>query len=115
MERGADPDADDLTAFLARLTGLLLRSSGEGARLAARRPHGPPRLVLILPGFFTLTVGSLGMRGLTGLAGGYVVEGFRDLLELVTVVTAIAVGLVVGGVLVPGSRAPVPAEDPAAR
>ncbi|MFJ4689515.1 threonine/serine exporter family protein [Streptomyces sp. NPDC088789] len=69
------------------------------ATVIARRPHGPPRLILLLPGFFTLTVGSLGMRGLTALAGGYVVKGFADLLQLVTIVTAIAVGLVVGSVL----------------
>ncbi|MET7517355.1 threonine/serine exporter family protein [Streptomyces sp. NPDC005480] len=67
--------------------------------LIARRPGRPPRLILLLPGFFTLTVGSLGMRGLTTLAGGYVIEGFADLLKLVTIVTAIAVGLVVGGAL----------------
>ncbi|NUP22754.1 MAG: threonine/serine exporter family protein, partial [Streptomyces sp.] len=69
------------------------------ATLLARSPHRPPRLVLLLPGFFTLTVGSLGMRGLTTLAGGYVIEGFRDLLKLVTIVTAIAVGMVVGATL----------------
>ncbi|MCX4989616.1 MULTISPECIES: threonine/serine exporter family protein [unclassified Streptomyces] len=63
------------------------------------RPDQPPRLVLLLPGFFTLTVGSLGMRGLTTLAGGYVIEGFHDLLKLVTIVTAIAVGLVFGATL----------------
>ncbi|MFF4539612.1 hypothetical protein [Streptomyces aureus] len=62
------------------------------------RPKQPPRLVLLLPGFFTLTVGSLGMRGLTTLADGYVIEGFRDLLKLVTIVTAIAVGPVLGAV-----------------
>ncbi|PZH02411.1 hypothetical protein C1I97_21290 [Streptomyces sp. NTH33] len=71
------------------------------ATLIARGPHRPPRLILILPGFFTLTVGSLGMRGLTTLAGGYV-EGFRDLLKLVTVVTALALGLVVGEALTQG-------------
>ncbi|MGW5665239.1 threonine/serine exporter family protein [Streptomyces sp. NPDC003758] len=65
------------------------------ATLIARGPRRPPRLVLMLPGFFTLTVGSLGMRGLTTLAGGYV-EGFQDLLKLVTIVTALAIGLVVG-------------------
>ncbi|MDT7844742.1 threonine/serine exporter family protein [Streptomyces justiciae] len=69
------------------------------ATILARAPHRPPRLVLLLPGFFTLTVGSLGMRGLTTLAGGYVIEGFRDLLKLVTIVTAIAVGMVVGATL----------------
>jgi uncharacterized membrane protein YjjP (DUF1212 family) len=65
----------------------------------SRGPRRPPRLILVLPGFFTLTVGSLGMRGLTTLAGGYPIKGFQDLLELVTIVTAIAVGLVVGGAL----------------
>ncbi|MFF7339951.1 threonine/serine exporter ThrE family protein [Streptomyces sp. NPDC008163] len=64
----------------------------------ARRPGRPPRLVLVLPGFFTLTVGSLGMRGLTALAGGYAIEGFQDLTELVTLVTAIGTGLLLGAV-----------------
>ncbi|MEU2508227.1 threonine/serine exporter family protein [Streptomyces sp. NPDC007863] len=71
------------------------------ATLASRGPERAPRLLLVLPGFFTLTVGSLGMRGLTTLAGGHVVDGFSDLLELVLVVTAIAVGLVLGATLVP--------------
>ncbi|MFF7333540.1 threonine/serine exporter family protein [Streptomyces sp. NPDC008150] len=69
------------------------------ANVLARRPAGPPRLVLLLPGFFTLTVGSLGMRGLTTLAGGHVVAGFTDLLKLVTIVTAIALGLMTGATL----------------
>ncbi|MFJ4810599.1 threonine/serine exporter family protein [Streptomyces longwoodensis] len=69
------------------------------ANVLGRRPALPPRLVLILPGFFTLTVGSLGMRGLTTLAGGHVIAGFTDLLKLVTVVTAIAVGLTTGAAL----------------
>ncbi|MEW2166973.1 threonine/serine exporter family protein [Streptomyces sp. NPDC007084] len=63
------------------------------------RADRPPRLVLLLPGFFTLTVGSLGMRGLTTLAGGHVIAGFQDLLKLVTIVTAIAVGMVFGATL----------------
>ncbi|MFJ7631619.1 threonine/serine exporter ThrE family protein [Streptomyces sp. NPDC097595] len=73
----------------------------------ARRPGRPPRLVLVLPGFFTLTVGSLGMRGLTALAGGYAIEGFRDLTELVTLVTAIGTGLLLGAVVAqrPGESA----------
>ncbi|MEU7378601.1 threonine/serine exporter family protein [Streptomyces sp. NPDC042207] len=71
------------------------------ATLIARGPRRPPRLILILPGFFTLTVGSLGMRGLTTLVGGYV-EGFQDLLKLVTIVTALAIGLVVGEALTQG-------------
>ncbi|GAA2314366.1 threonine/serine exporter family protein [Streptomyces kunmingensis] len=69
------------------------------ANLLSRRPSMPPRPVLLLPGFFTLTVGSLGMRGLTTLAGGHVIAGFTDLLKLVSIVTAIALGLVAGAVL----------------
>ncbi|MER5874536.1 MULTISPECIES: threonine/serine exporter family protein [unclassified Streptomyces] len=69
------------------------------------RPGLPPRLVLLLPGFFTLTVGSLGMRGLTTLAGGHVIAGFQDLLKLVTIVTAIAVGMVFGATLAQPARA----------
>lgn len=69
------------------------------------RPGRPPRLVLLLPGFFTLTVGSLGMRGLTTLAGGHVIAGFQDLLKLVTIVTAIAVGMVFGATLAQPARA----------
>ncbi|MFI0937220.1 threonine/serine exporter family protein [Streptomyces sp. NPDC021020] len=71
---------------------------GAAATWLGARPRLPPRLVLLLPGFFTLTVGSLGLRGLTALAGGYPVEGFRDLTKLVTIVTAVALGLLVGAV-----------------
>ncbi|MEU9091078.1 hypothetical protein [Streptomyces sp. NPDC048428] len=39
------------------------------------------------------------MHGLTALAGGDTVEGFRDLTELVTLVTAIAAGLLLGAVV----------------
>ncbi|MEU5614263.1 hypothetical protein ACI2L4_39485 [Streptomyces sparsogenes] len=41
------------------------------------------------------------MRGLTTLVGGYV-AGFRDLLKLVTIVTALVIGLVVGEALMQG-------------
>ncbi|GAA2995508.1 hypothetical protein GCM10020229_05060 [Kitasatospora albolonga] len=74
------------------------------ATALARAPRHPPRLVLLLPGFFTLTVGSLGMRGLTTLAGGYVIEGFQDLLKLVTIVVSIAVGMVLGAALATPER-----------
>ncbi|MFC5666636.1 threonine/serine exporter family protein [Kitasatospora misakiensis] len=77
--------------------------SGVTTRIAAR-PTAPPRLLLLLPGFFTLTVGSLGMRGLTDLAGGHPIAGFRDLTEMVTLVTAIAVGLLAGAVVANAGR-----------
>ncbi|MER5281122.1 threonine/serine exporter family protein [Streptomyces sp. NPDC002809] len=89
------------TALLGDLGGTFAAAVVLGAATTwlARRPDQPPRIILVLPGFFTLTVGSLGMRGLTALAGGDTVEGFRDLTELVTLVTAIAAGLLLGAVV----------------
>ncbi|MFJ1755897.1 threonine/serine exporter ThrE family protein [Kitasatospora sp. NPDC088134] len=80
---------------------------GALATALARRPGAPPRMLLALPGFFTLTVGSLGMRGLTSLASGHPVRGFHDLLSMVTTVVAIAVGLLLGAVLAQRPR-PLP-------
>ncbi|MFJ4792726.1 threonine/serine exporter family protein [Kitasatospora purpeofusca] len=77
------------------------------------RPSAPPRLILLLPGFFTLTVGSLGMRGLTDLAGGHAIAGFRDLTQLVTLVTTIAVGLLAGEVLAAARRGERSRPEPA--
>ncbi|MCF2527284.1 threonine/serine ThrE exporter family protein [Yinghuangia soli] len=71
------------------------------ASFLARPDHRPPRIVLVLAGFFTLTVGSLGLRGLTVLAGGHKIQGFQDLGELVTQVVVIALGLIAGAALVP--------------
>ncbi|WP_330241991.1 threonine/serine ThrE exporter family protein [Streptomyces sp. NBC_00525] len=88
------------TALLGDVGGTFVAAVVLGAATTwlARRPGRPPRLVLVLPGFFTLTVGSLGMRGLTALAGGYAIEGFRDLTELITIVMAIGAGLLLGAV-----------------
>ncbi|MER6672138.1 hypothetical protein [Streptomyces sp. NPDC000983] len=60
------------------------------------------------------------MRGLTTLAGGHVIEGFKDLLKLVTLVTTIAVGMVFGAALASRdddhntqpARPPAPPPDP---
>ncbi len=95
---------EDLDRFLRDLTRLMLRFSGEGAEgidRVVRAPGRPPRLVLFLGGFFTLTVGSMGLRALTSLAGGHVLHGFRDLMDFVAVVTTIAVGLLIGAALLP--------------
>jgi uncharacterized membrane protein YjjB (DUF3815 family) len=61
----------------------------------------PPRLVMLLGGFFTLTVGSLGVRGLTTLAGHHLIAGFQDLGQMVTIVIAIALGLLAGAACSP--------------
>jgi uncharacterized membrane protein YjjP (DUF1212 family) len=71
---------------------------GAYAGLVGAHPRRPPRLLLLLGGFFVLTVGGLGIRGTTALIGGDVVTGLRNLIEfglqVPTVGLAIAFGLV---------------------
>lgn len=63
------PALDGLTAFLARLTGLLLRSSGEGAELiedsvrSAARALGGEASLLLVPDAAALTVTAGAGRG----------------------------------------------------
>jgi uncharacterized membrane protein YjjP (DUF1212 family) len=61
-------------------------------------PRRPPRIVLILGGFFALTVGSLVLRGLTTLDGGHAIQGFNDLRDAISQTAAITLGLIVGAV-----------------
>ncbi len=72
---------------------------GAAATWSAGRSDQPPRVLLLLPGFFALTAGSLGVRGLTAITGGYSTEGSRDLTEMVAIVTAVALGIFLGTVL----------------
>ena len=91
------------TALVGEVAGTFAASVAlaVGADLLARSRHRPPRLLLFLGGFFTLTVGSMGLRALTSLAGGHVLHGFHDLMDFVTIVTTISVGLLVGATLLP--------------
>ncbi|WP_086830049.1 threonine/serine exporter family protein [Streptomyces sp. NRRL B-24572] len=91
------------TALLGEVAGTFVAATAlaVAADLLSRPAGRPPRLVLFLGGFFTLTVGSLGLRALTSLAGGHVLHGFHDLMDFVTIVTTIAVGLLAGAALVP--------------
>ncbi|NUT32040.1 MAG: threonine/serine exporter family protein [Hamadaea sp.] len=59
----------------------------------------PPRIVLILGGFFALTVGAVALRGLTVLEGGQAGEALSDLVAAVMQATALTLGLVTGTVL----------------
>jgi uncharacterized membrane protein YjjP (DUF1212 family) len=68
-------------------------------------PRRPPRIVLILGGFFALTVGALALRGLTTLDGGHAIQGFNDIRDAVTQTAALTLGLVVGAVPVQAAAA----------
>jgi uncharacterized membrane protein YjjP (DUF1212 family) len=70
------------------------------AGLLERSDRRPPRIVLILGGFFALTVGAVALRGLTTIDGGYTIQGFYDLRDAVLQTAALTLGLVVGAVIV---------------
>jgi uncharacterized membrane protein YjjP (DUF1212 family) len=87
-----------------RLAGAVLGTLVAGAALGAfanlldAGPRRPPRLVLVLGGFFVLTVGGLGVRGVTAIFGGDPVSSLHDLvdfgLQVPTVALAIALGVI---------------------
>jgi uncharacterized membrane protein YjjP (DUF1212 family) len=72
---------------------------GACASLIGAHPRRPPRLILLLGGFFVLTVGGVGVRGATALLGGDVVTGLKNLadfaLQVPTVALALAAGVIV--------------------
>jgi uncharacterized membrane protein YjjP (DUF1212 family) len=72
---------------------------GAFANLVSARYDRPPRLLLILGGFFVLTVGGVGVRGVTALVGGDVVSGFQDLVDFGVQVPTVAVSLAIGALL----------------
>jgi uncharacterized membrane protein YjjB (DUF3815 family) len=82
----------DAGTFIA--AGLLAASAG----FLELSPSRPPRIVLILGGFFALTVGSVALRGLTTLDGGHAIQGFSDIRDAITQTAAITLGLIVGAV-----------------
>jgi uncharacterized membrane protein YjjP (DUF1212 family) len=89
MTRAVGPTAGTFAAAaaLAVVAGLLERS--------ARRP---PRIVLILGGFFALTVGALALRGLTTIDAGNQAQGLADLRDAITQTAALTLGLIVGAI-----------------
>jgi len=71
----------------------LLAAAAGYLELSASRP---PRIVLILGGFFALTVGALALRGLTTIDGGFNIQGFNDIRDAITQTAALTLGLIVG-------------------
>jgi len=96
MTKWLGPDAG---TFIA--AGLLAAAAG----FLELSPGRPPRIVLILGGFFALTVGSVALRGLTTLDGGHAIQGFGDIKDAITQTAAITLGLIVGAVPVQAAAA----------
>ena len=72
---------------------------GAGANLVGARPQSPPRLILLLGGFFVLTVGGVGVRGATSLLGGDIVTGLQNLADFALQVPTVALALASGVIL----------------
>jgi uncharacterized membrane protein YjjP (DUF1212 family) len=69
---------------------------GAAAGVLERSPRNPPRIVLIIGGFFALTVGALALRGLATLNGDHYIEGLNDLRDSISLTVALTLGLIVG-------------------
>jgi uncharacterized membrane protein YjjB (DUF3815 family) len=69
---------------------------GAAAAWLERAPAKPPRIVLIIGGFFALTVGALALRGLATLHGDHVIQGLNDLRDAISLTVALTLGLIVG-------------------
>ena len=89
------------TRLGGEVVGTLVAGAALGAfaNLVSMSPRRPPRLLLVLGGFFVLTVGGVGIRGATSLLGGDIITGLRHLadfgLQVPTVALAIALGVIV--------------------
>jgi uncharacterized membrane protein YjjB (DUF3815 family) len=69
---------------------------GAAAGALERSPRNPPRIVLIIGGFFALTVGALALRGLATLNGDHYIQGLDDLRDAISLTVALTLGLIVG-------------------
>jgi uncharacterized membrane protein YjjP (DUF1212 family) len=89
------------TALFGELAGTLLAGIAASfvVSLLTRAPTRPPYLVMILGAFFVLTVGAKGLRGLTALGTGDLVQGFTSWFDMAEVGTALSLGMLLGNVL----------------
>jgi len=75
------------------------------ALLLGRSPHRPPAYVLYLGAFYVLTPGSHGLRGFESWLGGHPLQGFQGVSDMLALLTALAVGMLVGAAVTGTRRA----------
>ncbi|GIE95027.1 threonine/serine ThrE exporter family protein [Paractinoplanes rishiriensis] len=66
------------------------------ARLVARAPNGPPAPVSVLPAFWLLVPGALGLLGATKYIGADPLDGLNTLLSTAVTMVAVALGVLLG-------------------
>lgn len=91
LQQAATWLADDIVGTLVAGAAL-----GAFANVAGAGPHRPPRLLLFLGGFFVLTVGGVGVRGVTAVLGGDVVSGLPNLVDFGLQVPLVALAIAIG-------------------
>ena len=91
----------DVTGTL--VAGVLL---GAYATWVSRSVRRPPRLVVVLGGFFVLTVGSLGLRGATALISGQPITGVQNLVDFALQMPTVALGIGIGFLVATRRRLP---------
>ncbi len=90
------------TILFGQLVGTFIAAAVMvmAAEWISRKPTRPPGIVLLLGAFFALTVGALGLRGLTTAVSGEVIQGYQELGQMFALGGAISLGLLAGAVLV---------------
>ncbi len=95
VQQGVTRAVGDVTGTL--VAGVLLGAYATWVSRSARRP---PRLVVVLGGFFVLTVGALGLRGATALVGGQPITGVENLVDFALQMPTVALGIGIGFLVV---------------
>ncbi|EUJ43139.1 hypothetical protein PROCOU_15909 [Listeria rocourtiae FSL F6-920] len=70
--------------------------AGVLSNIYTKSPSQPPRVVLFISSFFILTVGSMGIEGLSSIIGGYVVEGTREVISMIILFPTVTIGIAIG-------------------
>jgi uncharacterized membrane protein YjjB (DUF3815 family) len=76
------------------------------ALLLARPRSRPPAYILYLGAFYVLTPGSHGLRGFETWFGGHPIAGFKGVGDMVSLFTALAVGMLVAAAAVRPAPSP---------
>jgi uncharacterized membrane protein YjjB (DUF3815 family) len=74
------------------------------AHAAARAPHAPPSHVTILPAFWMLVPGAIGLIGITEIVGDNVEAGTENFLRALVSIPSVALGVLVGTMAVRAAR-----------